>query len=171
MIPGRGRADIELPRPAVELGTVAPRLEAPAALRPGQEPDAIGAVAVVEAGDGDGAVSLREPGRQLDLGERVAGRRAAQGDLERAPLLDRSGGEGPRAPAESRDDQTETPGRRLAHINSSARREAGFFLQNPASGRDDVPDAAAYLPQKPVFSEENEFLHTPSGAQRHPDGH
>src|SRR5205823_3924942 len=92
------------------------------------------------AGDGDGEVSPGEPGGQIDLGERVAGRRPAQRDFERAPLLDRAGGDGGglHAPPDHRDDQAKTPGRWLAHVISSwpspIRRRAASRRSSP-SGR------------------------------------
>ena len=89
VIAGRWPRHVDLARLAVELGPVAPGRVAPRARAVGHEAEPVDAATVVETRHVQGAVTLRDAGLQLDLGERIAPRRPAQDDLGDPPLLDR----------------------------------------------------------------------------------
>ena len=91
VVAGLGRSAGETAGVAVEFGGRAGGFVAPGAGRVGHEADAIGAVAVVEAFDLDGAVLLRELRGEGDVAEGIAGGGAPEGELVEAPLLDVTG--------------------------------------------------------------------------------
>ena len=91
VVAGLRRSAGETAGVAVEFGGRADGFVGPGAGRVGHEADAIGAVAVVEAFDLDGAVLLRELRGERDVAEGIAGGGAPEGELVEAPLLDVTG--------------------------------------------------------------------------------
>ncbi len=91
VVAGFGRSAGEAAGAAVEFGGGAGGFVAPGPGRVGHKADAIGAVAVVEPFDLDGAVTLRELRGEGDVAEGIAGGGAPEGELVEAPLLNVTG--------------------------------------------------------------------------------